>query len=441
MSAAEPESPPKLPRRAFAIIFGVSMATAMGNTGLISVLPVIGRSLQVQDYLISSIFSLSAILWAASSPFWARTSDLRGRKPLMMLGLAGFTISMIVCGLVVTGGMHHLAPPLVIFGLLLVARAIFGLFGAASNPATQAYVAEHTTREQRTQSMANLAGAFGLGTVIGPFVAPLFSVPRGNVAGPLFGFALIAAVMLFVVIRFLPESPFAAEAKARAQVAQRDAPRRRGGLWRDPRVTPFLIFGFLTATCQTAQGQTLGFLIIDSMNMHATPAAAQGFIAVAMMFGAVAGLLAQWGVIRMFEMGPLDLLRWGVGIATVGLLIVAGSQSYWMVVAGYAISSLGFGLSRPGFTAGSSLSVNMDEQARAAGAIAAVNGINAIFAPAFVWLYERIPPLPFLIAGAILAAMFAYTFTNPTLRALAAPPADTAEATLATLERADEGGL
>ncbi|HMP63216.1 MAG TPA: MFS transporter, partial [Phenylobacterium sp.] len=109
--------------------------------------------------------------------------------------------------------------------------------------------------------------------------------------------------------------------------------------------------------CQTAQGQTLGFLIIDKLDM--SPTAAQGFIAIAMMFGAMAGLLAQWGIIRMFEMTPRQLLRWGVAVAAFGNVIVALSPNYWAVVAGYAISSLGFGFARPGFTAGSSLAVNM----------------------------------------------------------------------------------
>ena len=189
--AAPIPAEPKLPKRAFAIIFGVSMATALGNTGLMSVLPVIGRTLAIPDYLISGIFSISAILWAFSSPFWARTSDRHGRKPLMMLGLSGFMVSMIVCGAIVTAGMRQMAAPMVIFGMLLLGRALFGFFGASSNPATQAYVAEHSSREERTRSMANLAGAFGLGTVIGPFVAPLFILPKDNIAGPLFGFAAI----------------------------------------------------------------------------------------------------------------------------------------------------------------------------------------------------------------------------------------------------------
>jgi predicted MFS family arabinose efflux permease len=91
-----------------------------------------------------------------------------------------------------------------------------------------------------------------------------------------------------------------------------------------------------------------------------------------MMFGAVAGLLAQWGLIRMFEMTPRQLLRWGVGCAAVGNLLVALAPDYYTVVAGYALASLGFGFARPGFTAGSSLAVGWKDQARVAGAIAAV---------------------------------------------------------------------
>src|SRR5438309_309355 len=95
---------PGLPKRALAIIFGVSIATALGNTGLISVLPAIGRSIGIPDEMVVGIFSLSAVLWAAASPFWARASDRYGRKPLMMLGLSGFMVSMSLCGLVVSAG-------------------------------------------------------------------------------------------------------------------------------------------------------------------------------------------------------------------------------------------------------------------------------------------------------------------------------------------------
>src|SRR5436305_7909737 len=120
-----------LPKRAVAIIIGVSAATALGNTGLISVLPAIGRSIGIPDEMVVAIFSLSAIMWAVASPYWARASDRFGRKPLMMVGLSGFMVSMILCGAVVSAGLPHLATPLLIFLLVLLPRALFALRGAA----------------------------------------------------------------------------------------------------------------------------------------------------------------------------------------------------------------------------------------------------------------------------------------------------------------------
>lgn len=427
-------------RRAFAILFGVSVATALGNTGMLSVLPAIGREIGIPDALVAGIFSLSAVLWAVTSPFWARQSDLRGRKPLIMLGLAGFAVSMTLCAIVVSAGLHHLAPPMVIFVLFLLARALFGGFGSAANPATQAYLAERTSREERTQTMASLAGAFGLGTVVGPLLAPLFVLPGVGLAGPMVAFAALAAGMLVVVHRGLPEN---------FTPGRGDTPPRRRGmglpwrgegaaLWKDPRLKPFLIYGFLVATCQTAQTQTLGFLIIDKLGL--SPIKAQGFITLAMAAGAVAGLLAQWGLIRMFRMGPRELMRWGVAAAALGNIVVAFAPDYAAVAIGYAIASLGYGFARPGFTAGASLSVEAKDQAGAAGAIAAINGLNVVVAPLFVLLYEQIGWAPFVLNTVILLAMLVYAMRQVMLRSVNRGDADK-EATIAGLERSDEGGV
>jgi hypothetical protein len=238
------------------------------------------------------------------------------------------------------------------------------------------------------------------------------------------------------VVRYLPESE---------RFTPTPAPHPRSGgakpapMWRDERIRPFLIYGFLVTVCQTAQSQTLGFLIIDKL--HVSPAQAQGFIAVAMMFGAVAGLLAQWGLIRMFNMTPRQLLRWGVAVAACGNLLVAFSSGYWGVVAGFAASSLGFGLARPGFTAGASLSVNLGEQARTAGAIAMVNGANGLLAPGFIWVYRQVSWAPFLLNATILSSMLAFALTNRRLRNADPRPTTQEDTALATIEGRDEGDL
>ena len=460
MKDAESKTQPRLHPRSFAILFAVSVVVAIGNTGLMSILPAIGREIAIPDAYMAAIFSLSALLWAVMSPIWARESDRRGRKPLIMLGLAGFAISMLCCGLVVTAGLYHLAPWYVIFVIFLLARALFGLIGSASNPATQAYVAERTSRSERTQQMASLAGAFGLGTVVGPFLAPLFILPFVTLAGPLFSFALLSAAMLAVVWRYLPEAPRARDQRRFPAAGERGFSAAFGWVGkiaaqvRQPRklaaeaiaasrssvLFPFLVYGFLVATCQTAQGYTLGFMIIDKLEL--TPIKALGFISVAMAAGAMAGLLAQWGLIRIFNMGPKALLRWGVGLACLGNLITVFAPDYWTVVAGYAISALGYGFARPGFTAGASLAVKMQDQAKAAGYIAAVNGLNVIIAPLFVGLYQAVAWAPFLLNAAILAGLLVFALKNRVLReAGERGDDDDDEATLALLERSDEGGV
>ena len=101
----------------------------------------------------------------------------------------------------------------------------------------------------------------------------------------------------------------------------------------------------------------------------------------------------------------------------------------------YLMTALG-----PGFTAGSSIAVGIDEQARVAGAIAAVNGINVIFAPAFVFLYQHYGPLPFLLNTALMAWLLVYAFRNAALKNADPQPATREAATLATREKRDEGG-
>ncbi len=420
-----------LARGAFAIVFSVSFVTAVGNTGLQSVLPAIGREIGVRDWMVAAIYSLSALLWAAGAPHWAVRADIKGRKPLMVLGLIGFAVSMLLCTAVIFVGAKHLFPPILIFVLFLLARALFGWLGSASPAASQAYLTERTHREKRTDAIAGLAGAFGLGTIIGPAIAPLFILPILGLAGPTFAFALMALGVMAWVIFKLPETwprPGAGPVHA-AQHKDERSP-----MWKDPRVRPFLIYGFLVSTCQTAQYQTLGFLIIDKLGV--SPMAAQPFTAVAMMGGAVAGLFAQWGLIRVFKLGPRLLLRWGVILACVANIMTALMPSYWIVVVAFGLSSLGYGFARPGFTAGASLAVPEKDQARAAGAVAAVNGLNVIAAPLFVFVYQHFHPGPYVMNVVILGAMAVYVLKEPLLRHAGVAPT-TERQTAKSVERND----
>lgn len=398
---------------AFAILFAVSLIAAAGNMALQSVLPAIGREFQLSDTLVAGAFAISALMWTVASPFWARLSDRLGRKRVMMIGLGGFIVSMGGFGLAATSGLEQWLGAGVAFVLMAVARTVYGVFGSAAPIASQAYVADRTGPETRTQAMSLLASAQGLGTVIGPALAPFFVLPLIGLAGPMYAFALFGAVVLVIVWRKLPSG----EVARTPSISGR--PGHVGkGLWKDPRVRGYLLFGLLITGAQAANISVLGFHIIDEMAATGiTVREAQPFIGIAMLAGAAATLLAQWGLIPMLKLQPADLMRWGAALALVGNLMSIAAPGYYGVVVGYAVVSMGVGFARPGFTAGSSLSVGRHEQGAIAGLMMSLAGLSFLGPPVIgVALYELAEPAPFIANAVMLAAATALCLINPRLR-------------------------
>jgi MFS family permease len=434
MDLAEPSTPQgtALPRAHFAVLFAVLLTVAAGNTALQTVLPAIARVLHIPDLWVAFIFSLSALLWTFSAPYWARQSDMRGRRRLMIVGVAGFLVSMLGCGVAILAGLNGWLVPLATFLLFASLRSLFGIFGSASNPASQAYVAARTSEAERTPALASLSSAFGLGTIIGPAVAPLFIIAPLGLAGPMFAFAAIALLVMLAVARVLPDDdpthfkggsgggapssePSLGGATTGANVAAAAAGRPKRLSWRDQRILPFMIFGFLSGSIQAAAGQTLGFLVIDTLGGDAM--ATQQELAIIFMAGAFATLLAQWGLIPKLHLTPPTLMRWGTIVAALGTLGIALAGTFHGLVVAFALMSLGYGLARPGFTAGASLAVSRAEQGGVAGAVTAVNGSCFVFAPAVgIGIYEFGHTLTYWLAAAGLAGLALYVFLSPTLR-------------------------
>ena len=407
-----------LSKGVFALIFMVSMAMAVGNLGLVSVMPAIGRAIGISDHLVAAIFSLSALLWAISAPHWAKVSDVRGRKPMMMLGLGGFVFSMLGCALVVWAGLQALLAPVVVFLAFAAIRGVFGLLGSATASSSQAYVAERTSEKDRTAALSALAGALGMGTIIGPAVSPLLVFGFLGLAGPMVIFALIAAAILIAVAVMIPsDRPSVPVRAAKASTAgEKPAAAETGpGVWRDKNIGPYLWFGLLSACAQAINVYTLGFVIMDEMALPA--AEAQGYIGIAMAAGAGAGLVGQWVLIPWLKMSPRRLLRAGAVLGLAGNLITVFAGDIWFLTLGYVVLTLGFGFCRPGFTAGSSLAARTDQQGAVAGMVSSLSGAAIVVTPVVgVLLYEFAPAAPFVLNSAVMAGLALYAWKNASLR-------------------------
>jgi len=322
----------------------------------------------------------------------------------MALGLVGFVTSMALCGLVLWAG---LAGWMTAFWALLAfaaARSLYGGFGSAAPPAVQAYVASRTPRSERTNALSLIASSFGLGTVIGPVLAPLMVVSFLGIGltGPFIIFALIGLVALVILRLRLPndEPQFAARGQAAAyssgseplhveedEEAEEQEPARLR--WFEPRIRAWVIAGLVGGHAQAMVMGIAGFLVLDRLNLRGSPEEGATLVSLVLVFGALATLLAQWGLIPRFKMCPRIATLSGMAVAAFGTLILGFGQDVFMLSLGYAIASLVFGLFRPGTTAGTSLAVTRAEQGQASGVVASVAGASFIYAPALgVGLYN-----------------------------------------------------
>lgn len=402
----------------FALLFAVMLVAASGNTAMQSLMPAIGRQLEIPDIWVAVAFSLSAIIWVVTAPHWARRADHRGRRALMRLGLYGFIGSMLVCGGVLAAGLAGLLPPLAVFLIFVLGRAIYGTWGSASPPAVQAYVAARTDGEQRTKAIAAIASSFSLGTIIGPAVAPLFIFAPLGLSGPLIMFAVIGMLVLAAIVFRLPDDT--PRNAARGPIvdypsiggatlgSERDeeGPRLQ---WRDPRIYAWHMIGIVGGHGHAALLGTIGFLVIDRL---ALPLAdSQQWIGIVLIAGAAATLLAQWWLIPQMGLSPRQLVLWGSLISAAGALLTGLAVGIYGIVMGFALASFGFGLFRPGFTSGASLAVLPKEQNAVAGMVTSVNGVAFVAAPALgVALYTAWMPLPFLITAALMLGLALWTW-------------------------------
>jgi hypothetical protein len=246
----------------------------------------------------------------------------------------------------------------------------------------------------------------------------LFVLPVVGLSGPLFGFAVLGLLVLGAIQFWLPDDrrerrighgaamsyPTLASPPTGSSIVAATATRRsRKRLkWNDPRIRRWIVAGVIAGHAQAAALTCIGFLVIDRLALP--PLGSEGPIAIVMMAGASATLAAQWGLIPHLQAGPRALIIWGALIAAAGLFVTMLAGDLYGLTIGFALASVGFGLTRPGFTGGASLAVPLADQGAVAGVITAANGISFVAAPSLgVALYTLDPRLPFGLSALLLA--------------------------------------
>ena len=400
--------------RAFKILFLCQLAGGMGQTLVYAVLPPIARHLGMSDFQTTTIYSLSAFLWVVTSPFWGRRSDTVGRKPIILLGLSAFAVSTLIFATLLLVALWGWITLAVAFPLLMISRAIFGGFGSGNGSAAQAYVADRTSRTERAAGVASLSAAFGIGTAIGPGFAALFA--QIHLVAPFYAVAIVALASVGLIAFYLPE-----RTRPSHRVSVKQERRRHKLKWNSREAFPWIAISVIISFAQTIIMQLCAFYFMDSLKLSGDDATEM--ISVGLMAMAIATLFAQIGLIQRFTLSVQFLLRWGsvTAIASFVLLIIGGS--YGVLVTALTLAGFGFGLLRPGLSAGASLTVSQRHQGAMAGYISGTSATGMILTPyifqnPYFNIYHEMNQAPFVVGAILVCVILAFAVFHPAMKSL-----------------------
>jgi MFS family permease len=157
-------------RSPLAVLFLVVFIDLVGFGIVLPLLPRYAKLYGVSDLeqgVLMASFSAMQFLFA---PMWGRLSDRIGRRPVLMIGLAGSVVAYTAFGLAGS------------YAVLLGSRIAAGIFGATIGTAA-AYIADVTTQEERGKGMALIGAAFGIGFTVGPVIGALTAEGHGGLPG------------------------------------------------------------------------------------------------------------------------------------------------------------------------------------------------------------------------------------------------------------------
>lgn len=375
-----------------------------------AVLPPLTRELKLPDWTAGAIFSLSAAIWVVTAPYWGAKSNSWGRRKVAAIGMFGFAASMFFFALTAMAALlGWISNWVLVFVLLLTARTLFGVFGSATNPAAQAYVADRTTREERMDEIATLTSGFTLGQMAGPAAAAAL-ITAGALLSPTVGLlapvaliTVIAAIVGWLVLARLPENR---SPRADAGITRSGAK----GLWRHPAIFPYLLYAVGLSLVTGVLSQTFPYAIMDRMGVAGAISAQ--YTGPAMTMGAMATLISQLVLIPRMKLPIRSLMVYGAIMLGIASLCMVWAQDFALFAFAMILFGFGQGFARPGFSAGASLAATHEQQGDVAGLVTAANGMGFVISPVFgLWMYEAVSSeAPFIFCAVLVVFMAIYAW-------------------------------
>ena len=306
------------------------------------------------------LMSTYALMQLICAPIWGIVSDRYGRKPILAVGVLGYTVTLFMFAVAQN------------FTMLFVARSLSGILSSATMPTSMAYIGDNTPQKEKGRSMGQLGAMAGIGVIIGPLMGGLLS--SDSLSLPFFIGSGLAFVALLLVIFLLPESKPAStitgeRLQAPAAISRRTPPVF--DLYLRVLLSPagiLLLLIFIVSFAMTNFQGMIGLYSVDKLDFNTTQVGSLWMVMGAVLIvaqGALVGVLTE-------KFGDLNLIKAGLMGGALGFMLVAFAWNYLTALMALGIFILAIALIGPALNSFIS-SVAGEHQG-------AVMGLNSAFA-------------------------------------------------------------
>lgn len=372
-------------KKSLPILFIVMFLVMVGFGIIIPVLPFYAENIGASPTELGLLMAVYSIMQFLFAPMWGRLSDRIGRKPVIMIGILGLSISFFLMAI-----SEQL-------WMLFLARILGGFLSSANMPTVMAYVADITTEEDRGKGMGIIGAATGLGFIFGPAIGGIFSEIALSL--PFFIAGASSLFTFFLVIFVLKESLLI---ENRRMNSKRKAPWKEA--IKSPVSTLFYLQLFVSISLAGLEA-TFAYFAAQKADLDAVKL---GYI---FMIMGLAQAFVQGGLIgRMTKkFGEGFVIQLGIIISGIGFGLILLSNSFWTSALYLTIFGIGNGLIRPGV---SSLLTKKSGTGHGSttGMLSSFDSLGRIIGPPLGgWLFSISIGLPFVIGiGLSVVALFMF---------------------------------
>jgi len=316
------------------------------------------------------LFASYSIMQLIFSPILGGLSDKHGRRPVLLLSIIGTGIGFLVLGFAKT-----------IF-MLFLGRILDGITGGNISTA-QAYIADITTKENRTKGMGLIGAAFGIGFIFGPAIGGILS--GWGVHVPFFFAAALCFANAVLLYFTLPET-VTADHPAKNRAGGGRSFRHVFNSLKQPRLAFVLIIYFLFVVAFSIMTTSFSLYTMFRFGYDAQHTgylfAYVGLIAVVIQGGLIGRLVKRFGELPLVIVGALCFAISLFAVPFVGP--AAGGLAALLV--GGGVFSMGNSLATPALTSLASKTAGAEQQGVVLGVTQSVASLARAVGPSLAAL-------------------------------------------------------